>query len=197
MEAITRRDPMESEWPHISHAVRWMVPYKRVKVLIAQSCLALWDPVDCSPPGSSIHGVLQTRILEWVAVPFSREPSQSRNWTQVSHCRWILYHLSHEGSCIKPHPHVLRGWWEASTIMNKSPTRGQSLSSSFKHELSHSCIRMVTWRNQHEHTIRPAQGLPPRRRSHVKKNGVRREEAQLLSESAIRLFGEDRLVTST
>ena len=39
---------------------------------VAQSCLTLWDPVDCSPPGSSIHGILQARTLEWVAISFSR-----------------------------------------------------------------------------------------------------------------------------
>ena len=44
-------------------------------VLVAQSCPTLCDPMDCSPPGSSIHGILQTRILEWVAIPFSRESS--------------------------------------------------------------------------------------------------------------------------
>ena len=37
-----------------------------------QSCLATPDPVDCSPPGSSVHGILQARVLEWVAIPFSR-----------------------------------------------------------------------------------------------------------------------------
>ena len=40
----------------------------KVKVLVAQSCLTLW-PVDCGPPGSSVHGILQARILEWVAIP--------------------------------------------------------------------------------------------------------------------------------
>ena len=40
---------------------------------LAQSCLTLCDPVNCSPPGSSIHGILQARILEWVAISFSRE----------------------------------------------------------------------------------------------------------------------------
>ena len=43
-----------------------------------------WQPLDCSPPGSSVHGILQARILEWVARPSSRGSSQSRNWTQVS-----------------------------------------------------------------------------------------------------------------
>ena len=41
----------------------------------AQSCLTLCDPMACSPPGSSVHGILQTRILEWVAISFSRGSS--------------------------------------------------------------------------------------------------------------------------
>ena len=40
-----------------------------------QSCLTLWDPMDYSLPGSSVHGILQTRMLEWVAMPSSRESS--------------------------------------------------------------------------------------------------------------------------
>ena len=45
-------------------------PNISVKVFVAQLCLTLWDPVDCRPPGSSVHGILQARILEWVANPF-------------------------------------------------------------------------------------------------------------------------------
>ena len=41
-------------------------------MLVTQLCSTLWDPVDCSPPGSSFHGILQGRMLEWVAIPFSR-----------------------------------------------------------------------------------------------------------------------------
>ena len=52
--------------------------------LVAQSCPTLRDLMDCSPPGFSVHGVLQARILEWVAVPFSRGSSQPRDRTQVS-----------------------------------------------------------------------------------------------------------------
>ena len=51
---------------------------------VAQSCLTLCYPVDCSPPGSSVHGILQARILEWVAIPFSSGSSQPRDRTQVS-----------------------------------------------------------------------------------------------------------------
>ena len=41
-------------------------------MLVAQSCLTLCNPMDCSPPGSSVNGILQARILWWVAIPFSR-----------------------------------------------------------------------------------------------------------------------------
>ena len=66
---------------------------------VAQSCPALCDPVDCGPPGSSVHGILQARVLEWVAIPFSRGSFPSRDRTRVS-CigRWVLYRLSHQGS---------------------------------------------------------------------------------------------------
>ena len=48
-----------------------------VYVLVAQLCLTHCDPMDCSPPGSSVHGILQARILEWVAIPFSRGSSNA------------------------------------------------------------------------------------------------------------------------
>ena len=57
---------------------------KKVKVLVAQSCPPLCDPIDCSLLGSSVHGISQTRILEWVAISFSRESSRPRNQTHVS-----------------------------------------------------------------------------------------------------------------
>ena len=53
-------------------------------MLVARSCLILGDPVDCSPPGSSVPGSLQARILEWVTMPSSRGSSQPRDGTQVS-----------------------------------------------------------------------------------------------------------------
>ena len=52
---------------------------------VTQSCPTLHDPVDCSLPGSSVYGILQARILEWVTISFSRGSSQSRDRTQVSH----------------------------------------------------------------------------------------------------------------
>ena len=53
-------------------------------VLVAKSCPTLCDPMDCSPPGSSVHEIFQARILEWVAISFSRGSSQPRDWTQIS-----------------------------------------------------------------------------------------------------------------
>ena len=67
-----------------------------LRVLVTQSCPTLCDPMDCSPPGSSILGILQARILEWIAIPFSRGSSWLRDWTHVSSAscisRKILYH---------------------------------------------------------------------------------------------------------
>ena len=48
---------------------------EKVKVLVTQLCLTLCVPMDCSPPGSSVHGILQARILHWVTIPFSRGSS--------------------------------------------------------------------------------------------------------------------------
>ena len=71
----------------------------KVKVLVDQSCLTLCSPMDCSPLGSSVHGILQTKILEWVTVPSSRGIflTQESN-PGLLHCMQILYSVSHQGS---------------------------------------------------------------------------------------------------
>ena len=53
-------------------------------MLVAQSCLTLCDPMDCSPPGFSVCGIFQARMLEWVAISFSRGSSWPKDRTQVS-----------------------------------------------------------------------------------------------------------------
>ena len=58
----------------------------KVKVPVVQSCPPLCNPVDSSLPGSSVHGIPQARILEWVAIPFSRGPSQPRD--QILSSSW-------------------------------------------------------------------------------------------------------------
>ena len=70
-----------------------------MKVLVAQLCPILCDSTNCSLAGSSFHGILQARILEWVTIPFSRGSSWPKDRTQFS-CigRQILYSLSHEAS---------------------------------------------------------------------------------------------------
>ena len=66
---------------------------------VAQSCPTLCDAMDCSLPRSSIHGIFQARVLEWVTISFSRGSSRPRDQTQVSHIvSKMLYRLSHQGS---------------------------------------------------------------------------------------------------
>ena len=61
--------------------IRTLIGMNESVLLVAQSCPTLWDPKDYSPPGSSVHGILQARILEWVTISFSRRSSQPREWT--------------------------------------------------------------------------------------------------------------------
>ena len=60
-----------------------------VRAKLLQSRLILCDPVNCSPPGSSVHGILQARVLEWVAMPSSKGSSWPRDWTRDSWCSFI------------------------------------------------------------------------------------------------------------
>ena len=64
----------------IQSEIHSVSPLKQCR--LAQLCLTLWDPIDCSLPGSSVHAILQARIKEWVAIPFSRGSSQARDQCQ-------------------------------------------------------------------------------------------------------------------
>ena len=65
-----------------------------VHIQLLQLCLTLCDPMDCSPSGSFVHGILQTRVLEWIAMPLSKGSSWPRDWTFVSYdIQWS--HLCH------------------------------------------------------------------------------------------------------
>ena len=68
------------DWRYLAAAADILCVY----VWVVQSCQTLCDPTDYSSPDSSVHGILQARILEWVAVSFSRESSQPRDWILVS-----------------------------------------------------------------------------------------------------------------
>ena len=84
----------------------------QVTSVVSDSC----DPVDCSPPGSPVRGILQARGLEWVAMPSSRGSSRPRDRAHVSHVsstgRWILYHQRHLGSLMPDH-----GWGRGPQII--------------------------------------------------------------------------------
>ena len=75
--SVTALWPCNLSSPHLSFS------FGKVKVLVAQLCPTLWDPMDCSPPGSSVLGILQARILEWVAIPFFRGSSRPRDQARV------------------------------------------------------------------------------------------------------------------
>ena len=79
--------------------------YGESKSEVAQSCPTLCNPMDCSLPGSSLHGIFQARILEWGAISFSRGSSQHRNRTRVSRTVLLLLllsHFSHVRLCATP-----------------------------------------------------------------------------------------------
>ena len=96
----------QPNWTEVSHKVLLSglscstISGVRCPVCVCAQSLSLvrlfWDPVDRGPPGSSVHGVAQARILVWVAISLSRGSSQLRDGTQVScvFCigRWTLYH---------------------------------------------------------------------------------------------------------
>ena len=67
-------------------AAKWRAPngHTEGESEVTQSCPTLCDPVDCSLSGSSIHGIFQARVLEWIAISLSKGSSQPRNWTRVS-----------------------------------------------------------------------------------------------------------------
>jgi len=84
-------------------------------VIDVESLSCVWlccNTMHCSPPGSSIHGISQARILEWVAVSFSRGSSWSREWTHIS-CvgRWILYHWATRRQLLFSHSVVSNSLW--------------------------------------------------------------------------------------
>ena len=73
---------------------------------VAQSCPTLWDPMDCSPPGSSVHGIFQARVLEWVVIAFSGELRTVKNAGKECDKHWWGY--GEIGA-------VVHCWWEQET----------------------------------------------------------------------------------
>ena len=78
--SVTHSSPhfhyLEICWLSFKFKEKCYFVFDALKMKVTKSCLTLCDPLDYSPPGSSVHGILQTRILEWVSVPFSRDQTQ-------------------------------------------------------------------------------------------------------------------------
>ena len=120
--------------------------------LITQSCLTLCNPMDCSPPGSSVHEILQARILECVAISFSRGSFQPRDWTCVSASPELAgVFFASWATWEAPHPRVL-----SPKTHNPSPTRGKKqrnpnqgtvfiVSEQYSSKLSRSSKRRKVW----------------------------------------------------
>ena len=121
---------------------------------LLQLCPTLCDPMDCSSPSSSDHGILQARILEWVAMPSSRESSWSRDQTFISNVscigRQVLYHKHHLRRprfpyyrCANIHPNSLK--WARIQFTSSAMTAdlGQSLALSSQSTQPQTCT--ISW----------------------------------------------------
>ena len=120
VQSLGREDPLEKGMDTQSSILAWRIPWtgepgrlqsmgsQRVRhnwamkhififmlcavlCLVTQLCPTLCDSTDCSPPGSSVHGISQARILEWVAIPFSRGSLRPMDGTQISHIAGELF----------------------------------------------------------------------------------------------------------
>ena len=105
-------------------------------MLITQLCLTLGDPKDCSPPGSSVHGILQARILEWVAIPLSRGSSWPRDRTQVSHIagRFLTMWATREANAIEKNK-TSQGKWKQGLPFYRTVRQGSSIRRHLNREL--------------------------------------------------------------
>ena len=113
--------PTQGLNPGLRHAGRFFTIWTTVKPIyrhtyillhacsVTQLYPTLGDPMDCSLPGSSVHGIFHARILKWVAISSSKESSQPRDWTCIFYVscigRWVLYHQRYVG-----HPHNNHMW---------------------------------------------------------------------------------------
>ena len=88
---------LENYWRYASlHKNPILTCPVKMKVLVSQSYPTLREPMDYNLPGSSVHGIFLSRMLEWVAIPFSRGSSlpRDRTYTSFVSCagRWVIYH---------------------------------------------------------------------------------------------------------
>ena len=83
--------------------------WKKMGMLVVQLCPTLWDPMVCSPPGSSVHEISQARMLGWVVIPFSRGSSLPRDWTHVSCVAGGCVTAEPPGKSLVPSPGIKPG----------------------------------------------------------------------------------------
>ena len=97
-------DPLEKSMRTHSSILAWRIPRTDSDTTKWPTLSRGKKPTDCSPEGSSVHGILRARILDWLAMPFSRGSSWPRDQTLVSFIscigRWVLYHWRHLGSLV-------------------------------------------------------------------------------------------------
>ena len=116
------RSPMQP-WHNLSHPLKiceaaciwslsWHAQVQLVEsiinstymcVLVTQSCPTLYNPMDCSPPSFSVHGMLQVRIMEWIVILFSRRTTQPRDWTLVPCIRGRFFTIWATGKSCSSH----------------------------------------------------------------------------------------------
>ena len=103
-----------------------------MSVLVAQSCPTLCESMDCSPSGSTFHGILQASVLEWVAVLFSRGSSQLRGWTQVSCTAGRFFTIWATQEALSPcevHSYSWSTWWSRGICFGQCGVVAQTLGS--------------------------------------------------------------------
>ena len=93
-------------------------------MFVAQSCLTLCDPMDCSPPGSSVHGILQARVLEWRAISFS---TQCLNHTGSAPAHGTCSLPAHTARALDCSTGTIRGWPWATCTSQVQATQVQAL----------------------------------------------------------------------
>ena len=153
--------------------------------LVVNSCLTLCNSMDCSQLGSSVHGIFQARILQWVAISFSRGPSWPRDWTHVSCIGWrILYHwATREAPVNISSSHFLFLWvtykiwtdWSLARIKNHN----QKPLSEWKPRTKQ--LHRLTLPNIPRRTnTKSSQILPKNRRGGILSNTVHRESISLI-----------------
>ena len=111
----------------------WQLSIYENESEVAQSCLTLWDLMDCSLSGSSVYGIFQARVLEWVAISFSRGSSWPRDWNWVSHIAGRCFTIS-----------ATREAWTPSGEGNGNPLQYSCLENSMDREAWRATVHGVT-----------------------------------------------------